>query len=281
MADKKGLKTRPQALGNVDTNRLRGKGNCYGRGRKRWTAEADRLRNKKQVQPKEEDTGESKVEADGELTQFLGDNIRDSEPVSLDRQRVEQLQEDLKTQESKSANSANKCDHYLCSIANRKKLPNFRLWFLFELEVSYSGTENLRDCYYSQIYRKLDPSWKLENVFHKQDDSKDITSFSLGQVIIPETSFSPEYPHRNSECVSVHTQYPQESSAKISASFLSSRNKREVFDQQCVNAQDILNEKRGVTPFVESNLAGTENCCSLEKKLGMMHGLDLPEMKGN
>lgn len=131
----------------------------------------------------------------------------------------------------------------------------------------------------------------MENLFEKTYKSDSFEFFALEQLIIPDISFHEKRDCSNIDEVSmiigdVHDHM------KIPHSILAIRNRKEVFAQLSVNAQDILKSHVGTrsnssgslepVSISQSNLLEGEAPksipCTLEKKLRMMNGLKIPKL---
>ncbi|CCF60543.1 hypothetical protein KAFR_0K01890 [Kazachstania africana CBS 2517] len=126
--------------------------------------------------------------------QYLQNSMQDANVSShgtnilpLNKRTLKQLQ----TQIFQLETSKFDCSHFLCSKANMETIEFSRLWFLFELEMSYDGKINLRnDCYYNKVYFTLDNHWEQSNCL-ALEHNKGYPIIPLAQLLIPKLDFEP------------------------------------------------------------------------------------------
>lgn len=258
--------------------------------------------------------------AQGDLTVTLQQNFKNKTPLgekianrfhndvtkfSLTKENIKSLQMKILKNEAENFN----CGHFICSHDNRKQLDSTRLWFLFELEMSYDAAVNLRStCYFNQVYKRIDPLWKMETCFSNEILPDGFEYFAMEQLNIPKviSSHSKNKSNKQSEkpfediSVNIEDAFEHEpEQIKIPPSLLSKRNKKEIFDQDSVHTQEILNVANTSTfsiDFIPEMVRDADNdgeetkenhrsqrkkdqSCRLEKKLAIMGGLKTPRLK--
>ncbi|KAL3235038.1 Monopolin complex subunit MAM1 [Nakaseomyces bracarensis] len=89
---------------------------------------------------------------------------------TLNKHNLKILQQEIFKFETETSD----CPHFLCGHENVSMLRTSRLWFLFELEMSYDGYLNLRNsCYFSRVYQKIIPSWTVVSCLSSKYANKD------------------------------------------------------------------------------------------------------------
>lgn len=263
-------------------------------------------------------------QAEDDLTVTLQQNFKNKTPLgekianrlysdatrsSLTRENIKNLQNKIFKNEEENF----KCGHFICSPENRRQLDSTRLWFLFELEMSYDAVLNLRStCYFNQVYKRIDPLWRLESCLSKETLPDGFEFFAIEQLNIPNLISNDKHKNKNEkknekqiENVSVNIEDAFElelepEQIKIPPSLLSKRNKKEIFDQDAVHTQEILNVATNTSTssidFIPEMIRATNNngikpienhrsqrkkdqSCCLEKKLAIMGGLKTPRLK--
>lgn len=176
---------------------------------------------------------------------------REVEPLS--EQGLKKLQREISKLE---IDGTNRCSHYLCSDKNMRSIRKSRLWFLFELEMTYDGYQNLRDsCYLSHVYKRLEPSWGAwQNTLKVHNDE----SFNVDQLIIPNVPLlaastgiatdSKDTQNKVVDPTDKHTRY-------LGKSLLERRGRMVVFEECHIDPHDILSNKS--SSFDENQIMST------------------------
>ncbi|EDO19568.1 hypothetical protein Kpol_1018p101 [Vanderwaltozyma polyspora DSM 70294] len=227
---------------------------------------------------------------------------------SLSRIKLRELQSTILSLEE----SAFQCQHGICDQMKYPYLDSMRTWFLFDMEMTIDGTINLRNsCYQQYVYNKLDMMWPKCNTLY---DAVPVGSedFPIEQLFIREIKLDPK-PNKKAmdletelENVSIDMESIMETTKtddmnkyvfkkKIPPSLLSRRNKKEIFDEIPIKADEVINNMNTSSSsrnsdilFMDANEDGDEGesvahkkrvkSCFLEKKVSTLEGLVLPKL---
>lgn len=167
-----------------------------------------------------------------------------AEITHLDKNSLKHLQTTIFENEEVSS-----CSHFLCSDENRRSIDWFRLWFLFELEMTYDGIMNLRNgCYENHVYKSIDNNWNTANCLD-MEVPKNLKPMPINYLKIYEINSLNDSIPRDIQDVSVDIHSIIENSSPISKGFrklpgssLALRYKSSIFDSVKLNAKKILDD---------------------------------------
>lgn len=220
---------------------------------------------------------------EADLTAILEQNFDERADTRLTTDNLDTLQNELIKREIEDYS----CDHFLCSIENRRHM-SLRLWFLFELELIEDDESNYRNvCYHNQVYKGVDPNWKMEDLLQNQTVPAGWEFFPIQQLIIPRIEVVEEANVSNIENLHVDVGNLDDNGIeKILPTFLSKRNLRSVFDQTPLKTSKLLSTDSPTDSPTDSNdlqkvlAAQDEKKCTLLKKLSFIGGMDIPRLPG-
>lgn len=214
---------------------------------------------------------------EADLTTILEQKFHEEGGNSLTSDNVAILQNELVRRELQCC----RCDHPLCSDKNRRRVP-LRLWFLFELEMMAENGTNFRNlCYHNQIYKDIDPEWKMQDLLRDQPVPTGSEYFAIQQLTIPAIELDRNVDESQIENLQVEVGDVFEGeNYKILPTFLSKRNVRAVFDETPMRTSKILSSESpsGSPDLQETIAAQDERKCTLLKKLSLLGGFNPPKL---
>lgn len=170
--------------------------------------------------------------------------LEELEELPLTKRNLKMLQQSIFQLETKDT----ECPHFLCGYNNVSKLRSSRMWFLFELEMSFDGYLNLRNsCYFSRVYQQLLPSWTVTSCLSNRYANLDprTPDMPIGHILISNDVSKVSTLSDiggNDTSVEIESLFHDVSSYYIPPSMLHKRRKLVQFTEYKLDIAQILNE---------------------------------------